>query len=227
MTTRPIIFSGPMVRAIIAGRKTQFRVPVKPQPEEGWSVIPRADREGWFVLRTSAVTHFPVRPRNIGCPLGGPGARVFVQETHVLLDRDGWWDMTQPRDALDPMGRRNGVAYAADANDADSERCRRELGYRWRSPVCMPRWASRLTLEIVAVRVERVHEISVADCHAEGVEPTWDGQPSELERLENAWDRKYAKRGYPWASNPWVFAITFRTITPTAADAAETKDTHQ
>ena len=80
MTLRPIIFDADSVRAILAGNKTQFRVPVKPQPEEGWSVIPRADREGWFVLRTSAVTHFPVRPRNIGCPLGGPGAGLYVKE---------------------------------------------------------------------------------------------------------------------------------------------------
>ena len=191
MTLRPIIFDADSVRAILAGNKTQFRVPVKPQPEEGWSVIPRADREGWFVLRTSAVTHFPVRPRNIGCPLGGPGAGLYVKE---------------PWESWANTGRANGEAV--------------DMMRLWRSPIFMPRACARVLLEIVSVRVERVHEISVADCHAEGVEPTWDGQPSELERLENAWDRKYAKRGYPWASNPWVFAITFRTITPTAADAA-------
>ena len=99
----------------------------------------------------------------------------------------------------------------------------------WRSPIFMPRACARVLLEIVAVRVERVQEIKCYEIRSEGIRCPEHDSPSgfccsECDALRAAfsarWNRLYAKRGYPWASNPWVFAIEFRPITPTAADAA-------
>ena len=93
----------------------------------------------------------------------------------------------------------------------------------WRSPIHMPRWASRLTLELTAVRVQRLQEISEADAIAEGVlpcpdEPMYADEPHERYlppqfRFGDLWDSINAKRA-PWSSNPWVFALTFRKVEP-------------
>lgn len=95
----------------------------------------------------------------------------------------------------------------------------------WRSPIFMPRACARMLLEIVSVRVERVQEITTDDCIAEGIAADTGGHPrlpgcAEKDDFRSRWDRLNTKRGYPWASNPWVWAIEFRTITPTAADAS-------
>ena len=80
----------------------------------------------------------------------------------------------------------------------------------------MPRWASRLTLEIKSVRVERVQEISEADARAEGVEraEATDGAPSYALGFSDLWDSINAKRGYGWDTNPWVWCIAFERVDP-------------
>jgi hypothetical protein len=205
MKERPILFSGPMVRAILEGRKTQTRRVVKPQPAPAWTRPPCEVINGRWAS-SGCVS-------DLKCPYGVPGDRLWVKEKHVLLDRDGWCDMSQPRDAM--IGRnRNGVGYADNEKDPDSERCRRELGYSWRPSIHMPRWASRLTLEVVSVRVERVREISEADAKAEGVRL----QPIDcVERekwrtsFEYIWQHINGKT-HPWSSNPWVWVVEFKRV---------------
>jgi len=94
---------------------------------------------------------------------------------------------------------------------------RMEMDNRWRSPIHMPRWASRILLEVTDVRVERVQEIGEADAECEGV--GWDccgegeNDPrTPREAFCGLWDSINAKRGYSWKSNPWIWAITFKRI---------------
>lgn len=123
--------------------------------------------------------------------------------------------------------RADGTAFQALAdNEGEGEFC----GYgktvqcatvdhhhRWRSPIHMPRWASRLTLEITDIRVERLQTISEIDASDEGAgiylanNPQWDGDPNCYRKLYRlGWDVLNTKRGHPWQSNPWVWVITFR-----------------
>lgn len=96
-------------------------------------------------------------------------------------------------------------------------------GFHWRNPLFMPRWASRITLEIVEVRVQRLQDISEEDAIAEGM-PKSDGNPGEMgpttyvvepvHEYMHAWDSLNAKKGYPWASNPWVWCLSFKRVQP-------------
>jgi hypothetical protein len=189
---RPLIFSAPMVRAILAGRKTQTRRVVKPQPVKtrgGWEW-----RDGDVVWRWPGGVHT--------CPYGRPGDRLWVKEVWTLPDP------TDPRT----------VCYRASDDPVTT-------GVPWRSPLFMPRAASRITLEVTAVRVERVQDISTCDVRAEGIDvsdgldPTRDAERIKwVGRFARTWDAINGKRA-PWASNPWVWAITFRVAEPAAVGA--------
>lgn len=142
------------------------------------------------------------------CPYGEPCDRLWVKETLVRALHDTY-----------------GVAYAEDHSCAGDKGI---APWQWKgttlSALFMPRWASRITLEISEVRVERVQEISAEDVAAEGVvlpslEPdrgtTWyEGKVDDLARRRFAllWDSINAKRGYAWETNPWVWAVTFRVL---------------
>ena len=203
---KPIIFDAESVRAILAGRKTQTRRVVKPQPErrvDAWRTQAGEWRGQFRMPAISCCLNGLLCDVATGyyCPFGGRRSRLWVKES-------GYW---------------NGGAwcYRADFRDEIAK------GIRWRNPLFMPRVSSRLTLEIVSVRVERVQAIATSDIRAEGLEllGTYPAcmyeETQAMTRLFAArWDALNAKRGYPWESNPWVFAIKFRTITPTAADAA-------
>ena len=173
MKERPIVFSGPSVRAILDGQKTQMRRAIRRQPPSGCTTFTfekfRYDddefRTGWY-------DNFDNYYR---CPYGCPGDRLWVRETAYYQPADV--------DDLNPGG--------------------------WRSPIFMTRAASRITLEITSVRVQRVQEISVEDICAEGLPPEAVG-PFDLFAFH--WDSINAKRGYPWADNPWVWAIAFRRV---------------
>lgn len=178
MKERPILFSGPMVRAIIAGTKTQTRRP-----------LDRDKLYNGFAFDDPRIAR--------ACPYGQPGDRLWVRET---------W-------ACDEYGRRHQsqgmVYYRADAESMGT----------WRPPIHMPRWASRIDLEITAVRVERVREISEADACAElGAPLVWPGPDPEPYRRDmigafaNIWDEIYSKRGYGWDINPWVWVVEFKAV---------------
>lgn len=208
MNQKPILFSAPMVLAILEGRKTQTRRVVTGKIALEWL------QPGGFT------PNFIADPGNFLSPYGYSGDRLWVRETFKCEE-------------LDPYGE-DGVRYRADnafvmiENTPEaSERwgdAYREGG-NWRPSIFMPRWASRITLEVVNVRVERVQKITRDDAKAEGVSPVWsyDGKkdPSYFERsvlnpyvanYSVLWDEINGKRGFGWDVNPWVWVVEFKVV---------------
>lgn len=168
---RPILFSGAMVRAILEGRKTQTRRVMKPQPpddclrSEPSNHAP--DIEGdWHFIKSG---HPTLCQWHVSCPYGKPGDRLWVRETWLPDPPcDGTWDYYSYTDGVlhnfSAIPKRfrntNHVLYKATREGHE---------LTWKPSIHMPRWASRLTLEITKVRVERVQEITEADAIAEGI----------------------------------------------------------
>ena len=208
----PILFNGEMVRAILEGRKTQTRRPMVPQPPDGhWWAETEAEQR-------LAAEYYP-SARGRGCPCGIPGDRLWMRETFILEDTDTPPTDGRPyRETEEPgeFGQLLVPHYRAtepephivplDLSDSYDDRT------RWHPSIFMPRWASRITLEVTDVRVERVSDISLADVHAEGKpENIW---PTELEFtwFRQQWNSIYAKRGLGWDANPWVWAVSFKKL---------------
>lgn len=205
---RPILFSGPMVRAILAGTKTQTRRIVKGVGNRGvyWTdLIQDTEKvDGKEVSLGFADEYGEWHKTEDYCPYGQPGDRLWVRET--------WAQHTIEGDTY--------TVYRADSEpDGD--------GAPWRPSIFMPRAACRIVLELTAVRVERLQDISEADAQAEGVELlpcTYVGRcqsnscprHGRLDRYRLAykglWDSLNAKRGYGWDSNPWVWVLTFEQV---------------
>lgn len=203
MTERPILFSGPMVRAILAGAKTQTRRAVKPQPVDGpeprwtWCAASTDQRVvGAFfhgVLDPRGTTFAdrgPERRTMFRCPFGAPGDVLWVRETWRADDFDDartLYAADMPEDAL-VAGR--GVV-------------------RWHPSIHMPRGRSRLSLRVTSVRVERLHAITEEDARAEGV-LTLDartGATTPRERFADLWGEINGRAS--WDADPWVWAIGF------------------
>lgn len=204
MAERPILFSGPMVRAILEGRKTQTRRVITPQParaptpchyvSSGWSIEGLPDEHGVKGCVCSAGT-----VRN---PYGVPGDTLWVRETFLPRAAGASWIY---RADLDPV-------EAAGIAGMYSER-------GWKPGIHMPRAASRLSLHVVAVRPERLQEISEADAKAEGMpHDSWGGDRGYRDCFELGWDHINGKRA-PWASNPWVWVIEFEPVRATTGSA--------
>jgi len=190
MRERPILFSGSMVRAIFEGRKTQTRRVIK-RPEQ-WMIEDYAP--GVAMAEDGNGDSYDVSTR---CPYGRPGDTLWVRETHFVL-KAGYKDGTD-RD----------IVYRADDPD---------WPYGWIPSIHMPRGASRITLRITNVRVERVQDISVKDAKAEGwnvdtvLFPLVNTRDKAVSWFRNLWNSINAKRGYSWESNPWVWVIEFEPI---------------
>lgn len=169
-----------MVRAILDGRKTQTRRVMKLEVED-------------CQVRTLC----SYRQILEACPYGQPGDQLWVRETfRVLYD-----PATCLKGALD-------IDYRANGEDRIADRLpKRPAGYKWRPSIHMPRWASRITLGLTAVRVERLREMTNEDAQAEGIEVSMDEHSVNL--FADFWDSINGKT-YPWASNPWVWVLTFR-----------------
>ena len=188
MINRPIIFSAPMILALLDSRKTQTRRVLKKPAwaqDEGWphKVMDEQELDGslcWFARETGCLARLPI-PQ--------PGDRLWVREAcHIDGDQ---------------------TTYRADMPTGCDTR-----GWGWKPSIFMPRWASRLTLTVTDVRVQRVQEISEGDALAEGVEPAGSrdvGYSRFHARtgFHALWDSLNAKRGFGWDANPWVAAYTF------------------
>lgn len=215
---RPILFSGPMVRAILEGRKTQTRRIVKGKGT--WAVVDNPDSERTWPGAEDECGDW----QDFECPYGEIGNRLWVRESFCQLRREHYHDGSKPREAfMDVYDRVNGCAYAADTQPGtDGDDARREYGYKWTPSIHMPRWASRITLEITGVRVERLNDLSESDAIAEGIEPVrqiWKlygkrqpgtaeatGQPRKS--YVSLWEAINGPGS--WVANPWVWVVEFK-----------------
>ena len=203
---RPILFSGGMVKAILDGRKTQTRRVMKPQP------ILDLNRSGqgnpfwlWLEGKKRAAFNYPNGDQSLiqfYCPYGKPGDRLWVRET---------WGASGYGCSL-PINQ-EAMSYRLKYGDETYGQCRR-------SPIHMPRWASRINLEITNVRVERLNEISEEDADAEGISLTpstfcYGDETPEMQSHRAAfqilWEKINGKK-HPWSSNPWVWVVEFKKI---------------
>ncbi len=207
---RPIIFTGEMVRAILEGKKTQTRRIVKlpKRSTDEWSDFELDDHDLPMVIasNTGCFSH-------IGCPYGMPGDRLYVREAFETKGY-GAWELGIGMPEFEVRYPANGeAAYFIEGTDDRGKYALR----RWkrRPSIHMPKFLSRIKLELVSVRVERVQEITGEDILSEGVEP----YPLEIMRplrsdLEFAelWDRINKGRGYGWDVNPWCWVLTFKRL---------------
>jgi hypothetical protein len=206
---RPILFSGEMVRAILDGKKTQTRRVIKKvivfssqdKLPNGWSWEKRVfkDSEGY-----DDAEFIGVPPS----PFGQPGDCLWVRET---------WDVRFLEGVLEKQ-----LCFRADMTSIKCpENFKGELNYNWRPSIFMPRWASRILLEIVNIRVERLQDITESDAEKEGMtvkkvnipQPGFKvGDPLESYRdvFKFLWNSINGK--YPWESNPWVWVIEFKKV---------------
>jgi hypothetical protein len=234
---RPILFSAPMVLALLAGTKTQTRRAITRQP--GRVCDAEASNYGQLLWPKS---NGRWSPDPNPCPYGQPGDSLWVRETWA--GADGMAGIGS--DGKDPP---QVVAYRADQTargfrDVDLEAFDADTtgwnwGWfdgRWRPSIFMPRWASRITLEVTDVRVQRVQDISEADAIAEGITgphnvgyPAYRVPEDSKPRYSRAaaayevlWDSINGKRpGCSWEADPWVWAVSFRFVEPAARPAAK------
>jgi len=192
MRERPILFQGAMVRAILAGEKTQTRRVVK------------NDREG--LLDCEPTPAWDAFWQCVPCPYGVPGDQLWVRESH-------WWfkDQHDPVTGyFPPKLTAEDVEYRADGDDG------RKV---WRPSIHMPRWASRIQLEITGVRVEHLQDINENDAEAEGVSEWARGALSPEGQTADASDQyrwlwEAINGPDSWSANPWVWVVEFRRIKP-------------
>ena len=211
MTERPIIFSGPMIRAILDGTKRQTRRVFK-EAKPNWRLM---TPEEWMAATPNrpAIGGYPKPPKfpalmwdgrggvAYASPYGVPGDRLYVRENFYFTNVKG-------------HERSGAVIFAADHPGVD--RPPMGVGRPWRPSIFMPRWASRITLEIVDVHVERLQEITGDDARAEGVLHVGMGihvghiQPHvrPIKAFRDLWDSINAKKA-PWSDNPFVWVIHF------------------
>jgi hypothetical protein len=231
MKERPILFSAPMVRAVLSGAKTQTRRPVTargwdPQELPFVGQVDHGAKVGLNAYFKSGVDGF-----GVACPYGRVGDRLWVREAwspdhiHVypcwtyVYRADSQFDHVNTKEHLSECRyEREGVKHFE---------CLACESFKWRPSIHMPRQASRILLEVTSVRVERLQKISEADAIAEGISGPHDvgytayrvpedSKPrysSAAGAFEALWDSINSKRA-PWASNPWVWVIGFKRISP-------------
>lgn len=216
MKERPMLFNGDMVRAILSGRKTQTRRPMKyipglGQPDE-WCSMLKKDPADFFSI-AGDYRRF--------CPFGVPGDRIWVRES-MDSDGDDWWF---------PAAGRGEFEFPLDGagNDYRSDvllwmKKQRDAGRISVPSIHMPRWACRIVLEITDVRVQRVQEITNKEAYDEGIqapqvpitEPDgfqhqahgWEG----IYSFRQLWNSIYGNTDFAWDKNPWVWALTFKRV---------------
>lgn len=214
---RGILFSKPMVLALLANEKTQtrrminFRSRFYAPDDVELRDVRKYDDGSWRAVFDTADEPFSIKS-----PYGGPGDRLWVRETWqaIRCHDDGEveevWPIPKSRGAF-------ALVYAA--TDPQANEHRDDRGFAWRPGIYMPRWASRILLDVVGIRAERLQDISEADAIAEGVERDdggwWRGAG------DHKWDT--ARRAFEslwcsingvesWRLNPWVWVVSFKRI---------------
>jgi len=198
----PIVFSTPLIPGLLDGSITQTRrtrglEEINKTPDDWWA--PKADGRGWWLFESKR-SHPEVF---VKCPYGQVGDRLWCKEKHKIVS--------------DASGRE--VICTTDRIDIPQ--------LRWRSPIFMPHWASRIDREITEIRLERLQEIAEADIDAEGISVPFENWMAPFspdvprssqahykrkrERFQKLWDSLNAKK-YPWSMNPWVGVLGFRRV---------------
>lgn len=228
MTDRAKILRDFQVRACLDGRMTQFREVITRLPRFGKiRKFQRSDTPGYdWTFRDKEARWHDLRDAELRKALPyAPGDRLWVRET---------WGVIQAFDHLSPReigtryfydGRYQGsIGYTTDGPDRWCQTGCNGAAGKWRPSIHMPRWASRLTLIVEAVRVQRLQEISEEDAIAEGIEYFFAGLfrdylqgpdigiEGAVPSFHSLWDSLNAKRGFGWEANPWVCAVTFRVV---------------
>jgi hypothetical protein len=232
---RPILFSGAMIQALLAGTKTQTRRALKPQPtmdpanvktvngdyDLGCGLYFVADELGPFAKQADRDLH-PWYDDFIRCPYGKPGDRLWVRETHAFFS---------PEVSLLEGGR---YVYRADASPLTEAAVARYS--KWKPSIHMPRVASRLLLEVVSIRIEQLRSISVADAVAEGIKAQngdyysydsgrFDSWYTAKESYASLWEHINGPNS--WEANPWVWVVEFKVISPASYTIEKTTpETH-
>jgi len=203
MTDKPILFSGPMVRALLAGTKTQTRRTMNPQPElQGNGLYHVHNRAGGVVN----VAEKDVGGHAVDYLRIAVGDRLYVREHWRTWEG---YDAIAPRDLTPPVG----LFCEADRKAGETV-----VAGKFRQGMHMPRWASRITLTVTDVRVERLQGISEVDALAEGIiqrgmlyglggSGWYDPPTSAVAAYRNLWETINGPGA--WAANPWVAAYTF------------------
>lgn len=221
----PILFNGEMVRAILEGRKTQTRRPVKDGPDESYYRYPVVDKYGdcqWFSDKDDIGYEdelddegeypdvFPSHYEAIRSPFGSIGDRLWVRETFCVGYKDEDGDMS----CLVPTGESEQIANRMAKYKA-SHVMPKHSAFKWTPSIHMPRWASRITLEVTDIRVQRVQEISEEDAMAEGIDlkgyrSNTFGISGREHRIvfSTLWQSIYNT----WDANPWVWVATFKKV---------------
>lgn len=201
VSEKPLLCNAEMVRAILDGIKTNTRRPMEPQPDDKLEVLEGCDD---FML---GGTHS--KKRSVWrCPFGKKGDRLWVRETWA------------PISTFDPSPE-TGAIYRADNHPSQ-----KAIPVKWTPSIHMPRWASRINLEITDVRVERVQEISEEDAIAEGTDFGVDAFGKRFvppidktglsthkpckESFKALWESIYGKSS--WRLNPWVWVVAFKKV---------------
>ena len=202
MKERPILFSAPMVRAILDGTKTQTRRVVKP----------RADKD----MGPRCV----LMPHEIAGEVNGGNYRnAYAESGDWLWVREAHW--MDRRDTTLAVMNVDGFVVAKNGRETGQESNSEELGlnhfWKQRPSIHMPRWASRITLEVTGVRVERLQDISDGDCLAEGIYPTGTGLYPGAPKA--AYQKLWVEINGPgsWYANPWVWVVEFKRLEGGAA----------
>lgn len=226
----PTIFSGPMVLSILSGIKSQTRRIIKPE---------------WLRCLDLEDTDDQIKALSM-CPYGKPGDQLWVRETWKIgsfmegepvtfqyradgkeaeenrfarapentIKYEDWYERIcyQSSDQLLSMG------WSKMDRDGCYEWEWGKSPLPWRSPIFMPRWASRITQEIISIKIQRLNEMTDTDAREEGAPASislgWDGNRvrSYLESFIDIWDKLNADRGYGWIDNPYVWVINFKMV---------------
>lgn len=209
--SHPILFSAPMVQAILEGRKTQTRRVITRM--NGMSEFVSEDGEILSAQDLISKNRYGGRPYRTFCPHGKTRDQLWVRETWAV---GAEYDKVAPSKL--PKAAREKVWLRADGGLLEVTQG------RWRPSIFMPRWASRITLEITDVRVERVNDISDIDILKEGTPGAWVYDEYSMSYSPNGntdsyrfffnklWDKINAKRGHPFSNNDWVWVVEFKKL---------------